>query len=160
MRLPGERWKRSGRPFQIARAARLGRVWERVAEEGGICTDAWAAYPGAIPNVSHRWANRKTNFQDPITGVRKNDVEGIRGEMKNDGRRQCARLSRRSVSASNEGAFLFLDLVAWRANSRLKADRGGRKPGYLARFLLDLKALWEERREEVSVTTEGTGEPL
>ena len=139
----------------------LGEImWERVSEEGGIRTDGGAACPGATPNVRRRRVNHRANFKDPITGARKNNVEGMRGVMKNECRRQFARFPRRSDRASNGGASQYLGLVAWRANIRLKANRGGRKPGCLARFLPDSKALWEERREEVSVTTEGTGEPL
>ena len=83
-----------------------------------MVTDCWKAYPGAAraAQVNHITVNHSKHFKDPETGAHSNNVEGIHGVLKQDGRSQFGRLP----YLNSEGNVYYLDLLVWRANQRLQ----------------------------------------
>ena len=94
-------------------------VCERVARGGTITTDSWKAYPpGArAAGVDHKIVNHAEAFvQD---GIHTNNVEGVHGVVKNDGRKMFGRLP----YLSDRGQSYYLDILIWRLNVRLQKAR-------------------------------------
>ena len=94
------------------------KIVQRMKPGGVLTTDCWRAYPAAAEaaKVMHLTVNHSVHFKDPDTGAHTNHVEGIHAVLKKDCRQQFGRLP----YLSSLGETYYLDLLVWRANTRLK----------------------------------------
>ena len=112
---------------------------QRLAPGGIMWTDGWRAYLKVAEELGlqHHWVNHKENFRDPDTCVNTNAVEGIHAVLKNESRKQFSRLPRMTA----DGLPLYLDILCWRVNGRLRAKHLDAKKYAFASFCKCLK-LW------------------